>query len=155
VNAPSKLIDIDEQLSLFDNHYKLSKDASDILAPFFKTNFFYDVSKVRISFGYTFGQAAYTVDRGITIDWNVWHGLTDRGKMKLLAHEITHVIQYDTMGIRRFLGRYAREYDDSTNYVVPPELESTPIEQVDVLERNYTLDQNAERVADEVGDMLN
>jgi hypothetical protein len=64
------------------------------------------------------------------------------------------VAQYAALGrpaIARFLVRYLPEYHlRRDNYALPPELAATPLGEVDVLDRRYTLDQIAERFRHEV-----
>jgi hypothetical protein len=159
VNAPADLLHKRGLVArFFGMKYDLNKDARDLLNPTFKTHFNFDVSKITINFGWTFGQAAYTWGNFIVLDEDTWDNMTPRQRVKLIAHEIGHSVQYDRFGnssfinfsASRFLSRYAGEYGRSDNYTVPTALANTPIGSINPVDKSYTLDQIAERIADEV-----
>jgi RHS repeat-associated protein len=138
--------------------YKINGQAKAILGPVFKQNFNFDISKVTFEFGWTpSGVAAYTVGNEVVLNEDKWDAMTPKERMHLVAHEMTHSVQYERFGntsffnfsLSRFLWRYKKEYGRSDNYVVPGSLASTPVNQVDPVDKSYTLDQIAERVADE------
>lgn len=83
----------------------------------------------------------------VLINGTKWDAMSPRERIELMAHEITHSAQYDKLGYVGFLNRYRKETGRSDNYIVPPELANTPIEEVDLTDPRYTLDQIAERVA--------
>ena len=81
-------------------------------------------------------------------------------QMQLLAHEITHSVQYRDLGKANFLERYAVGHGQPDNYDVPPELWAIPTDQLSVTQagsylgqdgfrHDFTLDQIAERIGTE------
>jgi hypothetical protein len=111
----------------------------------------YDISGIVIQFGPTFGNSAFTVGRVITVDADTWAQLWQTGGEKaqreLLAHEITHSIQYEKLGLDDFLVRYAKEHP---RYGVPGPFKAiTPggLKGFDVVDPRYSLDELADTVA--------
>jgi hypothetical protein len=87
----------------------------------------------------------------VTVDTATWNGHNFNGKLGLLAHEITHSVQYDKIGYVEFGERYTPEFNGNhANYFLSQSLANTPIGKVDVVSNYYTLDQIAERFKYEV-----
>lgn len=101
----------------------------------------------------------------VFIDTATWAKSTPTKRMRLLAHELTHVAQYymlsamptiDSFGFLRFDTRYAldvithRGNGGRENYSMPGSLRNMTFSRVFLLDPRYTLDQLAERVAAEV-----
>jgi RHS repeat-associated protein len=159
VNAPADLLDKRGYVArFFGRKYELNKEARDLLGPIFKTHFNYDVSDVVINFGWTFGADAYTWGDYVVLNEDKWDNMTPRQRVKLIAHEIVHSVQYARYGntsfinfsATRFLWRYRKEYGTAGNYIVPTALANMGIGSIDPIDKNFTLDQIAERIADEV-----
>jgi hypothetical protein len=153
------------------NVNKLNYRAWRLLAPIFNT-WGFDPSEVRFYFGPTPGGApAWTPfpDETVIDPDGEWSAPRETGldRLELVAHEITHSVQYaqgglfgtSIFGTYNFWARYAGEYNPDSNYVVPDSLENTALNRINILDSNYlaegreqqyTLDQLAERVADEV-----
>jgi hypothetical protein len=137
--------------------YALDPRAIDILSPIFKTDFHYDLSQVRLEFGYTHGHPAFTLGDEVTLDQDEWNKTNERGRIKLLAHEITHSVQFERMGnthlvnfsFTRFMYRYIREYYKNDNYHIPGEIRKFSMSDLNVVDSHFTLDQIAEYVADQ------
>jgi hypothetical protein len=113
-----------------------------------------DPDRPRFVFGFTAQASAFVVGRRVTLSARRWMALDARRQLALLAHELTHVAQYDALGrggIPRFLVRYFPEYHlNPDTYRLPTELAALPLPQVDLLDRRYTLDQIAQRFSHEV-----
>ena len=142
--------------------------AESVLAPLFKNNFNFDISKITFKFGFTGTGAAITITNTVTLDQDSWNKLDPEGQRQVLAHEITHSVQYEHLNFARggilrgiglpmatmsFLGRYVPTYivkSYKENYDVPGDLKAIPLSKLDVLDTDYTLDQIAERVAHEI-----
>jgi hypothetical protein len=140
---------------LFDGIYKLDPRAARYLGTFFMNNFGFDISKIGITFGHTLGASAYTIDNGIVIDQDVWESMDSWDRYSLLAHEITHCVQYEMIrkmggGLPSFLSRYFDEYFGPDNYG-PSKLNGAgeQLGKLDVLDPNYTLDNIADFVKQE------
>ena len=91
--------------------YRLSQMALQALQPVFD-NFGYDARRVTIAFGSstsTGRSAAFTVGDSIIINRSAWEARTPLQQRELLAHEITHSVQYARLGKARFLARYGPE----------------------------------------------
>jgi hypothetical protein len=130
--------------------YRLSAEARAELQPVFD-NWGYDTSKARGSFGSrtsTNGNAAFTLGDDIIINRDSWfrRAQDPQAQLRLLAHEVTHCVQYRDLGRVAFLARYATEYPRGDNYIPPAKLINTRIEIVDHIDERYTLDQIAKRV---------
>jgi hypothetical protein len=72
----------------------------------------------------------------------------------LMAHELVHSVQFKALGALNVLGRYNTEYWRKDNYIQPKELENIPIQQLNVVDPRFTLDQIAERVKTALQDYL-
>jgi hypothetical protein len=134
------------------SYYTLSASAIAALDPTFKGKLGFDVSQVRIYFGFTGKGDAYTLGNRVTIDRANWDKLSPRQMIRLLAHEITHSVQYEKIGLTSFLNRYiglSGEYYQKANYVVPGSLSTQAVGSFDIVDKNYTLDQIANRIRDE------
>jgi hypothetical protein len=133
-----------------ETYYTLSPEAAELLRPVFGS-WGFDPSQAEFNFGWTpQGTAAYTVGNQVHINSDWWGEQTGLDRLALVAHEVTHSVQYQSLGYGSFLSRYAGEYNTGENYVVPGSLKATPIGQVDVVNSQFTLDQTAERSALEV-----
>lgn len=112
-----------------------------------------DAASVKFRMGDTHGQGAFTVNDVVTLNKDTWSAKTGLQRLGLLAHEMTHSLQYSELGggligASRFLWRYVPEYyGNPHNYDVPASLAILPMSQVDVLEPRYTLDQIANKAA--------
>jgi RHS repeat-associated protein len=106
------------------------------------------VSGVTVYLRYIFGQGGITVGNNVTLDRLTWGNIQTSQRYHLLAHELTHVLQYARLDSAiGFLSRYAVEYP---SYGVPSELRAKPLSEIDPLDPNYSLDQLADTVADKV-----
>lgn len=184
--------------------YRLSTEAQAALGPIFERAWSFDVSKVTVHFGPTFGAAAFAIGNTVIIDKGVWNSYSQQQRLELLAHEITHSVQFEKLstpgslaisgslslggmvsalafrlarkidddndgvlsGIlgglitaasafwaidkARLLWRYRGESKRADNYNPPQELLDTPLEEVNPVDKKYTLDQLAERTSEEV-----
>jgi hypothetical protein len=77
---------------------------------------------------------------------------TFQRQARLLAHEMTHAVQYGRIGVARFLVRYLDEWhrSNSNPYGVPGELVAIPLASLDPVDPRFYLDQLADRVATEL-----
>lgn len=186
--------------------YQLSPAAQAALGPIFERAWSFDVSKVTVHFGPVskVGAAAMTFGNTVIIDRGVWNSYSQQERLALLAHEITHSVQFEKLstpgvlavggtvsiagivsaaaaGLARklddgndgvlagiiggllsvvatswfmskasLLWRYRGEFKRDDNYDPPQELLDTKLEDVDPIDKKYTLDQISERTADEV-----
>jgi hypothetical protein len=142
----------------------LTPEATRILEPLFREAFGYDISRVSVRFGYTpRSVSAYTIGDRVTVNENYWKHATYKERLKTLAHEITHSVQYDRLDripiLTRnwsrfeFLTRYFYEYattPNEVNYSVPFGLEHAKIQDVDPLDPRYNYDQIADRTGQEI-----
>jgi hypothetical protein len=129
--------------------YVLNDQAKAALQPMF-SNWGYDVNQVQLLFGFTNGNAAVTVGKNIMISAESWERLHTAGpqeQLALLAHEITHCVQYRDMGVPRFWARYGPEYQRPDNYDPPPALIDKVAKEgannLNVTDARWTLDQIA------------
>jgi RHS repeat-associated protein len=125
--------------------YRLSPDAIKRLQPVFN-NFNFDLRQITLAFGgetTTGGNQAFTVGNSVILNREVWQRLDPVAQRGLLAHEITHSVQYRELGKARFLARYAREFP---KYGVPPGLAKIPIGKLSAVDPGFSLDQIADRV---------
>jgi hypothetical protein len=188
--------------------YKLSTEAKAVLGPIFDRTWGFDVSKVTVHFGPTGdGVAAFALGNTIIVNKGYWDQCSTQQRMSLLAHEMTHSVQYERLAapgalsiggglsIGALVGRlaysiskkvdedsdgvvatilssvisaavaywaidkaplllrYRGESKRADNYQMPQDLIETPLEEMDVVDPSYTLDQMAERTAKEVDDL--
>jgi hypothetical protein len=102
----------------------------------------YDLSKIEFQWGSTPEDVpAYTFGDKVTINKTWWDKASPLERLKLVAHEVTHSLQYDVLGVPAFLSRDKGEYERPDNYVWP----GGPIP-TDPTDPRFTLDQIAERV---------
>lgn len=189
--------------------YQLSPAAQAALGPIFERAWNFDVSKVTVHFGPVgkLGAAAMTFGNTVIVDRGQWNAATQQERLALLAHEITHSVQYERLstpgslavggtisvagivsaaaaGLARkidddndgivagiisglltvvasswfmskasLLWRYKGEFKRDDNYNPPQELLDTKLEDVDPIDKKYTLDQISERTAAEVNNL--
>jgi hypothetical protein len=130
--------------------YVLSDSARRSLQPLFDS-FGFDVSCVTVRFAPSWRVGwkndAYTLGDSITVNRNTWEGKGSVWRLGLLAHEVTHSVQYARLGYAGFLTRYGPEWFRDRNYHVPPTLEAILLRLLDPVDRRFTLDQIANRVA--------
>jgi RHS repeat-associated protein len=118
----------------------------------------FDVRKIRVTFVHHLGQSGITLGDRILLD-DSFQYRTPYFQMRLLAHEITHSVQYRDLGRANFLERYAVGFKlgRAINYTVPTELWAVPTEQLSVTQvgsfmaqdgfrYDFTLDQIANRI---------
>lgn len=118
-----------------------------------------DIGKLTFSTGGAFGQAGLTLGNTILL----FRGFSQRSftdQLGLLAHEITHSVQYKKLGWISFLVRYRREWRSSGGnpYMKPGDpaweaLRRAPIASIDPVDSSHYLDQLCDRfrVAAETG----
>ena len=113
----------------------------------------FDVTRGVFEFGQTGGAGAYTLGNTVIINGGIWKYARPHQRMRTLAHELTHSVQYEKLGFSGFLSRY---YDSDEfwrgrdNYRVPSDLAAIPMGALNVVDPRFTLDQIAERVASEL-----
>jgi len=95
--------------------FRLSPYAISVLKPIFDQYNFdlsqIEVDKVGILDHDTIG---WTVGNTVHVDMDYWDESNNYGRLDLLAHEITHSVQYEQLGFVRFGLRYAAEFLDLT-----------------------------------------
>jgi hypothetical protein len=79
----------------------------------------------------------------VRLNAQVWNNATPKQQMELLSHELTHTVQYELLGVYNFLDRY---FDEYPKYGVPQSLAQIPINQLNLIDPNYSLDQIADRI---------
>jgi hypothetical protein len=118
----------------------------------------FDVGQIKVILKHSLGQAGITFGNRVYLD-DSFGLLSPYRQMLLLAHEITHSVQYRDLGKANFLERYAVGYKlgDDINYGVPIELWAIPTESLSVtqsgsfmgpdgLRHDFTLDNIADRI---------
>ena len=116
----------------------------------------FNVGQIRVIFKHNLGQSGITLGNRVYLD-DSFQYRTPYQQMSLLAHEITHSVQYRDLGTGNFLERYAVGYGRPDNYDVPSELWALPKEKLSVTQsgsylgqdgfrHDFTLDQIAERI---------
>jgi len=73
--------------------------AESVLAPLFKNNFNFDISKITFKFGFTGTGAAITITNAATLDLDYWNTPDLKRQPKLPAHEIAHSVQYEHLNL--------------------------------------------------------
>ena len=133
--------------------YVLSARARMALEPLF-SSFRLDLNTLVISTGGAFGNAGITFGRTILLQKSFGTGPTARlqGQLRLLAHEMTHSVQYARIGLPRFIVRYLGEWRKSGGnpYGVPAALAAIPLASLDPIDGRFYLDQISDRVAAEL-----
>ena len=133
------------------NGYVLSEEGKRLLAPHFKENFNYDPSNIVFVFDHSDVWNGFTPLEGYTkLDTAYWNSRHAGYQLRLIAHEVMHSVQYSRIGELAFWERYAVEHKFDGNYKVPVELWKVPTSKLNPVDRLFTLDQIAERVAWEV-----
>jgi hypothetical protein len=129
--------------------YNLTDKAKDV----FRGVFADPPSAAFIRFGYPGkGNSGITIEGVVTLEVASWNSHSEESRILLLAHEHTHLPQWELLGHVAFLARYLIEYQRSDNYVVPPALAATPISALEATkfcDTKYTMDQMAERTGHE------
>ena len=116
----------------------------------------FNSGQITVIFKHDLGQSGITLGNRVYLDDSFQYRSPYR-QMKLLAHEITHSVQYRDLGKANFLERYAVRYGQPDNYDVPIELWTVPTDQLSVTQagsylgqdgyrHDFTLDQIAERI---------
>jgi hypothetical protein len=96
-----------------------------------------DLSSIEIQWGMMPERSgAYTFNDRIIINRSDWERRSPLEKLQLLAHEVTHVLQYKMLGTVEFLRRYKAEFDSGGNYEWP----GGPVPK-DPVDPRFTLDQ--------------
>ena len=124
----------------------------------------FDVDQIKVIFKRNLGQAGITLGNRVYLD-DRFQYLSPYRQMSLLAHEITHSVQYRDLGNANFLERYAVGYKQPGNYDVPIELWAVPTNKLSVTQTgsylgpdgmryDFTLDQIAERIGIETASGL-
>jgi hypothetical protein len=124
----------------------------------------FDVDQIRVTFKHNLGQAGITLGNRVLLD-DRFQYLRPYEQMSLLAHEITHSVQYRDLGKANFLERYAVGYKQVDNYDIPTELWAVPTNKLSVTQAgsylgqdgmryDFTLDQIAERIGIETASGL-
>jgi hypothetical protein len=131
------------------NTYVLNDQAKAALQSMFST-WGYDVNQVQFLFGFTNGNAAVTVGNNVMISaasWETLHNQSPQAQLRLLAHEVTHCVQYRDIGIPSFWTRYGPEHERPDNYDPPPKLiekvAKEGVKNLNVTDARWTLDQIA------------
>jgi Domain of unknown function (DUF4157) len=170
--SPSALQETGGLYSLVVNmgqQYKLNAQALAILGPYFMKEFNFDVRKVRFEFGGTisytniFGPDAFTIGNDVLLNSDKWDRMSERKRFLLLAHEITHCVQFEregntwpfaTAGLAKFGYRYVPEYRNRDDNYDTSTLQNVHIDKSNVTSGRWTYDQIAERVSEEVGKLI-
>jgi hypothetical protein len=107
-----------------------------------------DLRALTFSLGGAFGNRGLTLGRTILLTPEFARDPYPR-QLSLLAHEITHAVQYKILGWTRLLIRYAEEWarSDGDPYGVPAALRQIPISEVDPVDGRFYLDQLGDRFA--------
>jgi RHS repeat-associated protein len=124
----------------------------------------FDVDQIKVIFKKNLGQAGITLGNRVYLD-DSFQYLSPYRQMRLLAHEITHSVQYRDLGKANFLERYAVGYKQVDNYDIPTELWAVPTNKLSVTQAgsylgqdgmryDFTLDQIAERIGVETASGL-
>jgi hypothetical protein len=135
-----------------EHAYRLNAEGQKALAPAFQHTG-KDLSEIRFLPGEIAGDVpGLTLGDTVRLDVDVWNASTSDYRLGLLAHEVTHTVQFDQIGAAEFGARYIEEYalGPGSNYDLPNTLRQTPITEVNMVDRAYTLDQIAQRFAVEV-----
>jgi hypothetical protein len=134
--------------------YVLAPAARARLQPLF-ARFPLDLGRLSLNMGGAFGNAAITFKSTISLatDFGTGNTATFEAQLRLLAHEITHSVQYTRVGFFPFLVRYLREWRASKGdpYGVPPALAGISLREVDPIDSRFYLDQIADRFAAGLG----
>jgi hypothetical protein len=135
--------------------YKLSDQGRAALGPAF-AKLGFDVANVDIHISDDSVVAALTGARTFGDDvfintdtWNRWQSSPD-DQLFLLAHEITHSVQWALAGKVDFITRYLPEettFGEYDQYHEPQSLTTTDTSAINVLDQRYTLDELADTVA--------
>ncbi len=139
--------------------YKLSADAIAILKPIFD-KFHFDLSQINVHITDLVGAIGKTYGNDVNVDADYWFNpnRSNYYRLSLLAHEITHSVQYSVIGFARFYWRYPLEYlNVSPNTSVFKNYDSinlirlqVPLNLETVASTDYSLDQMAQYVASKV-----
>lgn len=119
----------------------------------------FDVGQITVILKQNLGQAGITLGNRVYLD-DSFQYLRPYRQIHLLAHEITHSVQYRDLGKSNFLERYAVGYKQPDNYDIPTELWAVRTENLSVTQTgsylgadgmryDFTLDQIAERIGTE------
>jgi hypothetical protein len=125
--------------------YVLAPGARAALQRFY-ARFGLDLGRLTFSTGGAFGQGGLTLGNTILL-FREFGTRAYSEQLRLLAHEMTHSVQYKLLGWVSFLLRYKREWSRSNGnpYGVPQPLEEIPIGEVDPVDPRFYLDQLADR----------
>ena len=116
----------------------------------------FNSGQITVILKHNLGQSGITLGNRVYLD-DSFKYRRPYDQMSLLAHEITHSVQYRDLGKANFLERYAVGYGQPDNYDVPIELWAVPTDQLSVTQagsylgqdgfrHDFTLDQIAERI---------
>ncbi len=89
----------------------------------------------------------------ITIDRTAWVGAPEQIRMRTLAHEFVHPLQFQKLGRWNLIARNLGETllnGPVDNYSVPDGLLDIPLEQLNIVDPRFSLEAIAEHVADYV-----
>jgi hypothetical protein len=127
--------------------FVLAPEARGVLQALFG-RFGLDLGALTISLGGAFGNRGLTLGRTILLTPEFARDSYPQ-QLALLAHEITHAVQYRILGWARLLFRYGEEWSRSSGdpYGVPTPLRQLPVGQVDPVDGRFYLDQLADRFA--------
>jgi hypothetical protein len=111
----------------------------------------FDLGRLSITTGGAFGQGGITFGNTICLS-REFAARDPLVQLGLLAHEITHSVQYKMLGWVPFLSRYVREWRESRGdpYMTPGDsktdaLMRLPIHSVNPVDPNFYLDQLGDR----------
>jgi hypothetical protein len=124
----------------------------------------FNSGQITVIFKHNLGQSGITLRNRVYLD-DSFQYRRPYDQMDLLAHEITHSVQYRDLGKANFLERYTVGYGQPDNYDVPVELWAVPTDQLsatqsgsylgqDGFRHEFTLDQIAERIGIETASGL-
>jgi hypothetical protein len=135
-----------------DGLYRLSDEALRRLRPIFRVVAKdYDLSRIRIRFSVLKLGDASTLGDNISIRRGFWNEQTYNGKLRVLAHEATHSGQFAKLGTRSVLLRRLAEtarYGPMGQYAVPDALANLPLDKINIVDRQFTIEALADRVSD-------
>jgi RHS repeat-associated protein len=139
--------------------YRLTDTAKDILRPYYEKAGL-DLDAMRYRFVNDLpNSTGFCLENRVALDVADWNdvGANPIKQFELIAHETAHAIQYMKIGAYHgggainFLSRYFMagliDPTQGRQYGVPTALRNVPIEQVNIIDPHYSLDQLADTVA--------
>jgi hypothetical protein len=128
---------------------RLTPKAQELLNPIFR-KFGYDLARAKITFEPGVDTADTSGDH-IRLNPDYWATTLDLKQMQILAHELTHSVQFQRLGTGGTLWRLGVEsasHPFSDVYEVTDDLANTPLETLNPTDSRFTLEGIASRMED-------